>query len=155
VSAWDVFDRMVEEEAKRLAKQTAEGVEEMTESEKEKLVKVYVDAHNSLVEVGRFTRDARGFVVSDDALADAARFTIIAFDALIKLAAAGVRAGLDERAALVFAATYLFNEPLLASIAVVNKTIQYLPESVKKDMAKRLEKKEKEERKRRKGNPLE
>jgi len=134
MSIWDAFEEMVEEEARRLAKRTAEGMEEMTEEERERVLKVYAEAQKGLVEVGKLLGEGAGFVLSEETLTIAARLALIAFDALVKLTAAGVRAGYDEKLALAITMTYLFDQPLLTSIAIVFRASTLLPEDFVREL---------------------
>jgi hypothetical protein len=90
-----------------------------TREELEQVRRTYTAAEDALVEVGKLLRDKQGYVVSESAMRIAAQIALIAFQNLLQTTALGVRAGYDEKFTLAVATTYLFDAPMLASIAVV------------------------------------
>jgi len=155
VSGWDALDRMIEEGAKELREKVLEEMKSMTEDEVKKVVETYVKAQEVLVEVGRLLRGVRGYVIGDRALSLAARYAVIAFDHLVKLAAMWVRMGLEEDVALAAAAAFLFDDLLLTSISVINKAAYQLATEAPKDLVGALEGKRGKRGRRKRKNPPE
>jgi hypothetical protein len=153
VSGWDAFERVLDEQARLLARRAAESAKGADEEEVEQVRRTYYAAEDALVEVGRLLRDKQGYVVSESAMRIAAQIALIAFQNLLQTTALGVRAGYDEKFILAVATTYLFDAPMLASIAVVFRAMEVLPDEVVKMWSESAAEKKGEGRKKRKGNP--
>ncbi len=153
MSDWDAFERALDEQARLLARKAAESTKEADEEELEQVRRTYYAAEDALVEVGKLLRDKQGYVVSENAMRIAARIALIAFQNLLQTTALGVRAGYDEKFTLAVATTYLFDAPMLASIAVVFRATEMFSDEMVKMWSESAAKKEGEGRKKRKGNP--
>jgi hypothetical protein len=153
VSGWDAFERALDEHARLLARKAAESTKEADKEELEQVRRTYTAAEDALVEVGKLLRDKQGYVVSENAMRIAAQIALIAFQNLLQTTALGVRVGYDEKFTLAVATTYLFDAPMLASIAVVFRATEMFPDEVVKMWWESAAEKGGEVRKKRKGNP--